>query len=121
MLVELDWSILAMAIAELVAFREQSTKAGKSQSADPARCSLANTMRALRHCLRHLKETPKRGEDLASKLRAATTDGYRRKSSKRARYRPKNPDKKRLGDPTIRPMDPKERQKLKENSRKIAA
>jgi hypothetical protein len=121
LLAELDWSILAMAIAELVALREQSTKAGKGQSADPARCSLANTMRALRHCLRHLKETPKRGEDLASKLRAATTDGYRRKISKRARYRPKNPDKKRLGDPTIRPMDTKERQKLKENSRKIAA
>jgi hypothetical protein len=122
LLVELNWSILAMAIAELVALKEQeNAKASKGQSADPAKRSLANAMRALRHCLRHLKATPKRGEDLASKLRAATTDGYRRKGPRRARYRPKNPDKKRLGDPAIRLLDPKEQQKLKENSPKIAA
>lgn len=75
--------------------------------------SLANTMRALRHCLRHLAETPGPGRDLLTKLREAVTDPYVRKSLKRSRYRPKNPDKKPLGDPKVRQMTADERRKLK--------
>ena len=75
--------------------------------------SLANTMRALRHCMTHLKDVPKPGEDIRSWLRRAVTDSDTRKSSKRARYRPPNPDKKPLGDPKIRKLNVKEKKKLK--------
>jgi hypothetical protein len=125
LLAELDWSILAMGVAELFALKEQQTpqasKSRESPPPDPVKRSLAKTMRALRGCLRHLHETPARGKDLASLLRAAVTDSYHRKASKRARYRPPNPDKKPLGDPTLRPLERHEKQKLKEIESKKAA
>jgi Transposase DDE domain len=119
LLAELDWSILAMTIAELFATKEQQElSASKSPvpdtPPDPVKRSLAETLRALRLCLRKLTETPKPGEDLQSLLRAAVTDNYERKAAKAARYRPPNPDKKPLGDPKVRPLEPEERRKLQE-------
>jgi Transposase DDE domain len=117
LLVELDWSILAMAVAELLALKEQLARrppqaAGRGRGGDPAKRSLANTMRALRGCLGQLREVPAEGEDLLSRLRAAVTDSYMRTAPKRARYRPPNPDKKPLGDPKLRPLTPQERKRL---------
>ena len=60
-LVELDWSIRAMAVAELIALREQISRQ-RSQSTDEELAydtkdrSLANTMRALRKCMRKLAQ-----------------------------------------------------------------
>jgi hypothetical protein len=122
LLVELDWSILAMAVAELFALKEQlSRKSNKGVAPDPVKRSLANTMRALRGCLRNLKESPEPGEDLASKLRAALTDDYNRKASKKARYRPKNPDKKKMGDPKLRPLTQQDKEKLDRLGYRMAA
>jgi hypothetical protein len=132
LLAELDWSILAMAVAELFALKQQlakrSTKSGafaasgdRKRKPDPAKRSLANTMRALRGCLRNLSGSPAPGKDLASQLRDAVTDDYQRKKPKRARYRPPNPDKKPLGDPKIRQPTAKEKQLLKQADRKKAA
>lgn len=117
LLVELDWSILAMAIAELIALKEQlgqrSSKSGKNKRVgDPVKRSLAQTMRALRKCLRNLRDPVLPGEDLASQLRDAVTDSYVRKAPKRARYRPPNPDKKALGDPKLRRLTKQEKQHL---------
>lgn len=117
LLVELNWSIMAMAVAELFALKEQlastsSESAARKQPPDPKKRSLANTMRALRFCLTHLKDVPEPGKDIQSQLRRAVTDSYVRKSSKRARYRPPNPDKKPLGDPTIRKLSAREKKKL---------
>jgi hypothetical protein len=115
---ELNWSILAMAVAELFALKEQLTQRvpkksrGPTKPIDPIKRSLADTMRAIRSCLRDLHGVPEPDRNLASKLRAATTDGYRRKSSKQARYRPKNPDKKKLGDPNVRRLSAIEKRKL---------
>lgn len=117
-LVELNWSILAMAVAELFALKEQaSPRRGRRRKSDPPpdpkRRSLANTIRALRRCLQELNEIPESGRDLATQLRHAVTDDYHRKSSKKARYRPPNPDKKPLSDPKIRALKPSEKRKLK--------
>jgi len=49
------------------------------------------------------------------------TDDYRRKSSKKARYRPPSPDKKPLGDPANRRLDPEEKLQLKRFECKNAA
>jgi len=117
LLAELNWSIMAMAIAELFALKEQLAPTAPKSTAkqlppDPQKRSLANTMRALRRCLTHLKDIPEQGEDLRSRLRHAVTDSYVRNSSKRARYRPLNPDKKPLGDPEIRKLTQQEQQRL---------
>ena len=104
-----------MAVAELFALKEQmpsrATKSAmRDARGDPAKRSLAKTMRALRGCLRNLNENP--GKDLASQLRDAITDSYDRRATKHARYRPPNPDKKPLGDPKLRRLTAQENQKL---------
>ena len=126
LLVELDWSILGMAVAELFALKEQlssraSPSTDKNNAADPLKRSLAKTMRALRRCLGNLKEVPQSGQDLRIQLRKAVTDGYKRKRPKRARYRRKNPDKKPLGDPEIRILTEEENVKLQQIEWQIAA
>lgn len=119
LLAELNWSILAMTVAELFALKEQLTPrrgASKDDDApppDPWKRSLADTIRALRRCLRRADRTPVPGEELAIQLRMAVTDSYQRNSSKKARYRPPNPDKKPLGDPQLRKLNDQERKKLK--------
>ena len=125
LLAELDWSIMAMAMAELFALREQLAKQPQTcnqsrQTVDPGRRSLANTIRALRRCLRALDAVPKAGADLPTLLRKAVTDGYHRKKPKRARYRPPNPDKKPLGTPQVRTITAKEKKRLRESLKELA-
>lgn len=116
-LAELNWSIMAMAVAELFALKEQlppprSEPKRKAPLGDPKKRSLANTIRALRRCLTRLTNTPEPGRDLRTQLRQAVTDSYHRQSSKKARYRPPNPDKKPLGEPKIRKLTADEKTKL---------
>lgn len=126
LLAELDWSIMAMAVAELFALKEQLAKKPEpsrqlEEPPDPTRRSLANTMRALRGCLRVPDAIPMPGADLATRLRNAKTDGYQRKTSKRARYRPINPDKKELGAPNVRTITPAEQKRRPKTAEKQAA
>ena len=124
---ELDWSIRAMAFAGLIALREQLPKGGKSRTKpdrdyDPKDRSLTNTMRALRKCLRHLNEYADPSNDLLSQLSEALVQKYQNRTDKKARYRPPNPDKKPLGEPTVRKLNREEREKLAElNARRVAA
>lgn len=125
-LVELDWSILGMAVAELWALKEQLDKQKTPQSCwptkyTPGKRSLAETVRTLRWCLRNLPEVSRPGDGLAVRLAKAVTDDYKRSSSKRARYRPANPDKKPLGDPKIRLFTTKEKLKLHDTLLDLAA
>ena len=127
-LVELDWSIRAMAIAELIALREQIPRQKKKPKQepdaenvyDPKDRSLANTIRALRHCMRNLNKYPQPSDGLLNQLSQATVQKYNNHTDKRSRYRPKNPDKKPLGDPDVRKMSPDERRKLREINQDLA-
>jgi hypothetical protein len=126
LLAELHWAIMAMAVAELFALKEQlrpkpEKSSPKSSPADPVKRSLAKAIRAIRTCLRRPDDTPKPGQDLATLLAKAVTDSYQRKSSKKPRYRPSNPDKKPLGEPEIRNLTRPERQKLDALEAKAAA
>ena len=78
-------------------------------------------MRAIYDCLDDLNSSPEPQQGLFEQLALAVTDSYERKSSKQARYRPKNPDKKKLGSPKVRKIDPDERQKMKKIQQAIAA
>lgn len=121
-LAELDWSILAMAIVELFALKEQlKTRLRIRNVGDPTKRSLAKSVRAIRSSMRNLNEVPKSGQDLPALLRAATTDDYDRKASKRARYRPPNPDKKPLGDPKLNRLSPEQRRNLQDIQANMAA
>ena len=123
LLVELDWSIRAMATAELIALREQIPDESKADSGiyDPQDRSLANTMRALRQCMRNLNKYPRPGDGILDQLGGALVQRYENGTDKRSRYRPKNPDKKPLGDPVIRKLNKKEREIMRKVDERIAA
>jgi hypothetical protein len=121
---ELHWSLLAMAVAELMALKEQlaARSTADGGAVDPRRRSLANAMRALRHALARIGERPPPGRDVSALLRLAVTDAYRRHSSKTARYRPPNPDARPCGNPKLRRLTLDERIKLANtNTQKNAA
>ena len=116
LLVELDWSIRAMAVAELIALREQIGKACERDTDanyDPQDRSLANTMRALRKCMRQLHKFPEPDDDdLLQALSRAIVQRYNNRTDKQARYRPKNADKKPLGDPNVTKLSTEQRRKI---------
>jgi len=115
-LVELNWSIAAMAVSELLALRDQlnvhNQRRGKSKSVwTPHRRSLAQTMRAIRYAINKPDLRPKFGHDLTTKLEQAITDTYKRRVSKKARHQPR-PNKKPLKPPIVLVLNPKERSKI---------
>lgn len=120
LLSELDWSLQGMAFAELLAMRAQIPCAEKAnrkfQCGDR---SLANTLRVLRRTMTNLDELISR-DSLMKELSKATVQRYNNRTDKRARYRPKNPDIKPLGDPTIRKLTPAERKRLRSHELKTA-
>lgn len=124
--VELDWSIRGMAFAELIALREQIPRDKRAptqpqQEYETKDRSLANTIRALRKCMRNLNKYPDPSDDLLSQLSRALVQKYHNHTDKKARYRPKNPDKKPLGEPTIRKLNRKQREKLASINSQLAA
>lgn len=122
LLVELNWSLLAMAVAELLALREQIASQHEDQSAyDPQDRSLASTMRALRRSMRHLAGKCDARDSLLQALANAKVQRYTNHSDKRARYRPANPDKKPLGEPNVRKLNAAQREILKHHDQRIAA
>ncbi len=125
---ELSWSILSMAIAELLAVREQIANKKSYNLANrtvpaytPKKRSLAQTMRAIYDCLDALNDTPKSGNDLWSRLASAVTDNYQRRSSKKARYCPNNKDAKKLKPPKVRKPTTDEKKRITMHGKTIAA
>jgi len=124
--VELDWSIRAMAFAELIALREQISQDNQSQTHpeqdyDTKDRSLANTMRVLRKCMRNLHKYADPHSDLLIQLSGALVQKYNNQTDKKARYRPKNLDKKPLGEPKVRKLSREEQGKLRKLNQQIAA
>lgn len=124
--VELDWSIRAMAFAELIALREQISDGQEGQREsqqeyDTKHRSLANIMRALRKCMRNLTKYTDAESGLLAQLARSLVQQYTNSTDKKARYRPKNPDKKPLGEPTIRKLYREEREKLRKTEQPLAA
>jgi hypothetical protein len=77
LLAELNWSIMALAVVELIALKgslqpHAKTKTGAAVPLrDPQKRSLAGTMRALSDCLNHLASPPQAKCNLHSRLRQA--------------------------------------------------
>ena len=121
---ELEWSILAMTVAELLALRRQIPKKRKKTDAHEYRVtdrSLAETLRAIRSTMALPNERPQSGNGLIRQLAEAVVQRYDNKTDKKSRYRPRNPDKKPLKDPDVRKINASERMRLRELDIKIAA
>jgi len=121
LLVELDWSIRAMAAAELIALREQIRADDSDETYDPQNRSLANTMRSLRKSMRQLHKYSTPDDNLLLALSQAVVQVYHNHTDKRSRYRPKNLDKKPLGDPTVQKMNAEQRRKPKTQKQNTTA
>jgi|RhiMetdeSRZDD1v2_1073273.scaffolds.fasta_scaffold326107_2 hypothetical protein len=123
LLVELNWSLCGMAVAELLALREQiaAGREEKQHNYEPQDRSLANTMRALRRSMRNLTKYCDQQENLWQELSQAKVQRYKNRTDKRARYRPANPDKKPLGEPRVRKLNVNERETLRIHDHRVAA
>ena len=121
--VELNWSLCGMAVAELLALREQIAAEREAQQPeyDPRDRSLASTLRALRRSMRNLAKDGGLAESLLQELSRARVQRYENRTDKRARYRPANPDKKPLGEPTVRKPNAVERATLTTYNHRLAA
>jgi hypothetical protein len=123
LLVELNWSLCAMAVAELLALREQMAlrEERPNDDYDPQDRSLASTMRVLRRSMRNLTKYCDPLDSVFQQLSQAKVLRYTNHTDKRARYRPLNPDKKPLGEPSVRKLNAEERETLRKHSQRIAA
>jgi Transposase DDE domain len=126
---ELEWSILAMTVAELLALRRQIPKKRKKNDDRDYRVteyrvtdrSLAETVRAIRSSLASPNDIPEPGKGLIDQLAKAIVQRYNNTTDKKSRYRPPNPDKQPLKGPDVRKINAIERKKLREVDMKVAA
>ncbi len=109
-LVEMEWSILAIAVIELFALKEQMA----SPKARPTKLSFAQSLRAVRRSLNQLTWRPPDASGLQELLKAALVDDYQRSGLKAARYKPKKKDKPSCGKPKVTRASPAHRKKLKQ-------
>lgn len=101
LLAELEWSLQAMAIAQMLALRAQLAAVRQATSCVIKDRSLAKTMQALRRCMRSLGPTKAKAGGILEELKNAKVQRYRNGTDKRARYRHKNLDYPPLADPKV--------------------
>lgn len=95
-LVELDWSLIALTMIQLLGIREQ-----QKIDIPPERSSVAQAIAAIRHAIDTWNEQVPRSSSMTILLREATKDEYTRDKSKTARYQPNFKDKPSTGGPEL--------------------
>jgi hypothetical protein len=95
-LVELEWSLIALTMIQLLGVREQV-----KIDIPPEQASVAQAIAAIRHAIDAWNERVPNSSSLTRQLRAATKDSYTRTKSKTARYQANLKDKPSTGGPTI--------------------
>lgn len=95
-LVELNWSIVALTMVQLLALKEQI-----KIDIPPEQSSVGEALRAIHAAMRRWNETVPPKERLKVQLAEATKDQYERTKSKTARYQAKLKDKPSAGKPKI--------------------
>ena len=70
--------------------------------------------------MRNLHKFSASGDGLFHQLSRALVQRYNNRTDKRARYRRKNPDKRALGEPTVRKLTQSERNQLDEHRESTA-
>jgi hypothetical protein len=95
-LVELDWSLVGLAIIQLFAVKEQ-LECGEP----PEHCSVSLAIRIIRDIFARWQEAPAASATLRLQLRQAVVDDYQRAGSKKARYRADFKDKPSAKKPKL--------------------
>ena len=95
-LVELEWSLVALTMIQLLGIREQ-----QKIDIPPEECSVAQAIAAIRHAIDTWNEPVPRSSSMTIQLRQATKDEYTRTKSKTARYQPNFKDKPTTGGPEV--------------------
>lgn len=95
-IVELEWSLIALTMIQLLAIREQL-----KVDIPPEQASVAQAIAAIRHAIDTWNEAVPKSASMTSKLRDATKDHYTRTKSKTARYKPNFKDKPSTSGPKI--------------------
>lgn len=95
-LVELEWSLIALAMIQLLGIREQ-----QKIDVPPEQSSVAQAIAAIRHAIDTWNEPVPRSSSMTTQLREATKDEYLRDKSKAARYQPNFKDKPTTGGPEV--------------------
>ncbi len=102
--VELDWSIVALTMVELLALKEQTP-----YEIPPEHSSVSEALRAVRHAMRHWFERNTDETSLNARLADATKDEYQRSTRKEARYKPNFKDKPTNGKPIVKVASAKQK------------
>ena len=95
-MVELDWSLVALTMIQLLAIREQT-----KIDIPPERSSVSEAIKAIRSAIDSWRETQCNSTNLRAKLRTATKDEYHRTSSRKARYQPSSKEKPSATKPIL--------------------
>lgn len=107
--VELHWSLLGLALLQLLALKEQSVI-----GEPPEKTSVATVLRIIREIIAQPSEPRSSRATLFRRLRRATTDSYKRRSSKKSRNYPRRKEEPRTGKPIITTATAKHRKRLKD-------
>jgi hypothetical protein len=103
-LAELDWSIVALTVVQLLAIKEQNQFA-----IPPENSSVGEALRVIRRAMCHWYETNPKSESFTVRLADAVKDDYERTTKKTARYLAGYKDKPSAGKPNIRKATAKQR------------
>lgn len=95
-IVELEWSLIALTMIQLLCIREQI-----KVDIPPEQASVAQAIAAIRHAIDTWNEVVPKSSSMTFQLREATKDQYKRMKSKTARYQPNIKDKPSTSGPTI--------------------
>ena len=107
--VELHWSLLGLAMLELLALKEQS------RAGEPAdKTSVAAVLRIIRSMIAEQSEARPPSAALPQRLRCATIDSYQRQSKKKSRNYPRRKEEPSTGSPIIVTATKQQREKLQE-------
>lgn len=107
-LVELEWSLVALTMIQLLSLREQQ----KIES-PPDDASVSLAIAAIRHAIDTWNDPVTQEASLKRQLRAATKDSYNRTGSKTARYHPNFKDKPSNRGPKIKKASRLQKQRFK--------
>jgi hypothetical protein len=95
-LVELEWSLIALTMIQLLGIREQ-----QKIDIPPEKSSVAQAIAAIRHAIDTWNEHVPRSSSMTIQLREARKDEYTRTKSKTARYKPNFKDKPTTNGPKV--------------------
>jgi len=95
-IVELEWSLIALTMIQLLCIREQV-----KIDIPPEQTSVAQAIAAIRHAIDTWNERVPRSWSMTIQLREAVKDSYTRSTSKTARYQPNYKDKPSTSGPVV--------------------